>query len=310
MKLIFFGTPDFAAVILKALLPAHQVLAVVTQPDRPKGRGHAVQFSPVKVLAADNNLPVHQPETLRGVSIREILAEYGADAFIAAAYGLLLPPKILALPKHGCLCVHASLLPKYRGAAPMQYAILNGDTVTGVTIMQMDKGMDTGDMVLQRRLPILPGERLPGLHDRMAALGAECILETLSQIENGTAERTPQDNRLATYAPMISKEDGHIDWGKTSAQVMNVIRATDPWPGAYTLYQGQALKVWECEPLSGGNNTGEPGTVLRSDARSGLLIKTGDGVMKVLEVQAVGGKRMAAADYLRGHPVEAGAKLA
>lgn len=311
MKVIFMGTPDFSVPVLQTLLDTHTVAAVVTQPDRPKGRGHAVAFPPVKEQALLHGVPVLQPETLRDKAVQAVLRAYAADVFVVAAYGLFLPMKLLDMPVYGCVNVHASLLPKYRGAAPMQYAIMNGETVTGITMMYMARGMDTGDIILQRELTIGPDERFPSLHDRMAALGGQCTAEALSQIEKGTAERRPQHEEAVTYAAMITKDDGHIDWSHPTRRIINLTRALDPWPGPYTVLEGQALKIWVCQPAPANPlyETTPAGTVIAVEAKHGFMVKTGDGAVWVTEVQSGGGKRMKAADYLRGHPLPIGTVL-
>lgn len=317
MKIIFMGTPVFAERSLAAILetPAHEVLAVCTQPDRPAGRGHRLTQSPVKELALAHGLPVFQPETLRisdenAKKIREELKNFGADIFVVAAYGLLLPKGVLSMPPHGCVNVHASLLPKYRGASPIHAAILNGDRETGITIMHMDAGIDTGDMILQKSLEIGAEERFAELHDRMAALGGEAILEALSQIESGTAARIPQNNALATHAPKLEKSDGRIDWADKTEKIFNQVRAL----ACFTERSGEVLKIWAVQNpivdklttnriLQNSENS-PPGTVLA--ANHGLVVKTGDGALRVTELQAVGKKRMSAADFLRGQKIEVG----
>jgi methionyl-tRNA formyltransferase len=304
VKIIFMGTPDFAVPVFYALLNAgHEVRAALTQPDRPKGRGHSVAYSPVKEAALKKGVPVLQPEKLRGgKEIRETLKSYNADMFVVAAYGLILPQRILDMPPLGCVNVHASLLPKYRGASPLHSALLNGDEKNGVTIMYMAAGVDTGDMILKRELKIESGERFPSLHDRMAALGGECITEAIAQIVSGTAARTPQNEADASYAPMIGKEDGHIDWRWPSERIINLTRALDPWPGPYTLIEDKPLKIWRCEVYAGQyDETSAPGVILNADTARGLVIRTADGALNVTELQAVGGRRMKAVDYLRGH---------
>ncbi len=322
LKIIFMGTPDFAVPVFYALLNAgHEVRAAVTQPDRPKGRGHGVQFSPVKDAALKAGVPVLQPQVLRNnKEAREALRSYGADIFVSASYGLLLTQKILEIPPLGCVNVHASLLPKYRGASPIHRALLNGDDVTGITIMYMARGLDTGDIILQRELAIGADERFPSLYERMAALGGECITEALAQIENGTAKRTPQDDAASSYTSMINKEDGHINWESPPQRIVNLTCAFDPWPGPYSALNGQTLKIWKCEPAEGGGalpgtvehgNTGGalPGTVLSVDPARGFTVQTGGGALLITEVQPTGGKRMKAADYLRGHKITAGERL-
>ena len=320
MKILFMGTPDFAVPILNALITRHEICAVVTQPDRPRGRGQAMAFSAVKQWAAEKSLPVLQPETLKHPAAQAEIGAFEAEAFVVAAYGLFLPKKVRDMPKFGCINVHGSLLPQYRGASPMQRTILNGDTETGITIIHMSRGIDTGDMILRRAIPVGAEERIGALHDRMAVLGGECILEALAQLENQTAKRIPQDEAAATCAPMISKEDGHINWHEPSVQIKNRLRAMDPWPGTYALYEGQVLKVWDCVPVDFSLSDSEPlavkppgaevpGTVLAVDSAKGFSVKTGDGAVWVTEVQAVGGRRMKTADYLRGHEVRVGVVL-
>jgi methionyl-tRNA formyltransferase len=306
MKVIFMGTPTFAVPCLNAIAERHNVLAVCTQPDRPGGRGHKLQPSPVKEAALEKNIPVLQPETLRlsdpnAKIARARLQEYGADIFVVAAYGLLLPKGVLAMPRHGCVNIHASLLPKYRGASPIHSAILNGDPETGITIMQMDTGLDTGDIILQKSLPISPTETLPTLHDRMSTLGAEAILEALSQIENGTATRTPQNNSLATHSPLIKKSDGEINWNEPTEKILNKIRALNPWPGCFTTLDNEIIKIWQAEnfvPISGQGAmplVGEWG-----QSPHGLICGTANGAIRIIELQAPGKKRMPAEDFLRG----------
>jgi methionyl-tRNA formyltransferase len=305
MKIIFMGTPDFAVPIFKSLVNKHDVRAVFTQPDRPKGRGMAMQQSPVKQAALESGVQVWQPETLRNKAVREKLAGFNADIFIVAAYGLIIPERILSMPPLGCVNVHASLLPAYRGASPIHRSLMNGDTVTGITIMHMDRGIDTGDIILQRELSIGAGESFLSLHDRMSALGSECIMEALTQIGNGTASRTPQNEAMATYAPLIKKTDGLIDWNQPGIDIVNRVRAFDPWPGAYTLYNGQTVKIWRLE-LSPERGTEPPGTMLAADNKKGILVQTADSAIWITEIQALGKKRMPAADYLRGHKIQAG----
>ena len=323
MKIVYMGTPEFAVPPLKQLLAHHDVLAVCTQPDRPAGRGYKLQMSPVKALALEAGVEVLQPETLlikkkpaanqqnaAAKEIRDYLAKLDADIFIVAAYGLILPKAVLTMPRYGCVNIHASLLPKYRGAAPIHAAIRDGETVTGITIMQMDTGIDTGDIILKRQLGIAPDERFPSLHDRMAELGGECILEALAQIEAGTATYSPQDDAGSSYAPMIQKTDGLIDWAWPTARIINLTRAFDPWPGPYSVYKGVAIKIWRVEAADiGGAQDALPGTILAADPSAGLLVRTGDGATWVRELQAPGSKRMPAKDYLRGRSIDTGERF-
>jgi len=285
------GTPAFAVPCLNALVTRHEVLAVCTQPDRPSGRGHKLQASPVKEAALAQGIPVFQPETLRfsddnAKKIRKQLADLNADIFIVADYGLLLPKGVLCMPQNGCVNVHASLLPKYRGASPIHSAILNGDEETGITIMQMDTGLDTGDIILQKSLCIHPTEAFPELHDRMAELGAEALLDALEKIGNNTAIPTPQDNSQATHSPLIKKSDGEINWSNTTEKILNQIRALNLWPGCFTTFNGEIIKIFKAEeaPLS----------------KKVLIFETADGAVRVTELQAPGKKRMPAEDFLRG----------
>jgi len=306
MEIVFMGTPVFSVPILESLARAHNVTAVVTQPDRPVGRGKAMQYSAVKNCALQLGLPVLQPERLRGPEVAAQLAAIPAQVFVVVAYGQLLPPRVLRIPPLGCINIHASLLPQYRGAAPMQRAIMDGQTQTGVTIMHMDKGMDTGDAVLSKVLPIAPGHRFTDVHDGMAQLSCACILEALAQLEAGTATRQPQDHAAATYAPMLTKEDGCLDWQRPAAALYNQVRALDPWPGTYTTYGGQMLKVWDLFPC-GTETTAPPGTVLESETC--LRVATGSGTVCITVLQGPGTKRMPAADYLRGRCIPVGTML-
>ena len=323
MKIVFMGTPDFAVPALKELMAHHDVIAVCTQPDRPAGRGHKLQMSPVKALATHGNVEVLQPEALRikrnlafddlkGIqtnanakATRKYLASLDADVFVVAAYGLLLPKAVLDMPRRGCINIHASLLPKYRGASPINAVLANGEATTGITIMYMDVGVDTGDMILQRELTIEPDERFQSLHNRMAMLGAECILEALDQIEKGVNQRIPQDEAAASYAPMIKKADAHINWAWPTERIVNLTRAYDPWPGPYTLYNDEPIKIWQVEKAD-DNQGSQPGTVLASDLIKGIQVQTGDGTAWIQELQAAGGKRMKATAYLRGREVRVG----
>ena len=307
MRILFMGTPDFAVPILKTLAQKYQVLAAVTQPDRPKGRGRGVMFSPVKECALSLGLPVLQPEKAREDNFIETITALEADVFVVVAYGQILPTRILQIPPLGCINIHASLLPRYRGAAPMQRAILNGDPVTGITVIYMDKGIDTGDMILKKSLPIEESDRFVDVHDKMAALSCECIVRALEQIKAGTAVREPQNPEEATYAPVLKKEDGRINWNCTTTRIINQMRALDPWPGTYTYHEGQVLKIWDCVSWEGSKPDAKPGEVL--EAKEHLLVKTGDGALSITELQGQGGKRMRSEDYLRGRGIAVGTVL-
>ncbi len=308
MNIIFMGTPDFARDSLEAIYNArHHILAVVTNPDKPKGRGMKMLASPVKEFALEHNLPVYQPVTVKNNA--EFIEEMKAlqpDLICVVAYGKILPKEILDIPPYGCINVHASLLPKYRGAAPIQWAVLNGDTLTGVTTMYMDIGMDTGDMILTKEVSIGENETTGELWDRLSKIGGELLSETIKQIEENTAPRIPQGNDF-TMAPMLSKEMAKIDWRtKTSKEVKNLVRGLNPIMGAYTMYQGKKIKLWNIEIVDNiqVDQAQQPGQILIADDKQGLYIKTIDGVIKVLEIQGENAKRMSTQDFLRGNKME------
>jgi methionyl-tRNA formyltransferase len=312
LSLIFAGTPEFSVRALEALIASkHRVLSVYTQPDRPAGRGQQVTMSAVKQCALRHQLPVEQPPTLKDATAVERLAQWQADLMIVVAYGLLLPKNVLETPRLGCVNIHASLLPRWRGAAPIQRAIQAGDKETGVTIMQMDVGLDTGPMLLERVIPIGPrefagpdvasGPRLerPTLHDRLAALGSKAIIEAIDAIAAGTATPRPQPQEGATYASKIRKEEALIDWSKSAVEIDRQVRAFNPWPVAETRWNGQQLRVWEATPLA-IDVSAAPGTVIATRA-NGIDVATGDGVLQLTRVQAAGRKAMPAEDFLKAH---------
>ena len=312
MKIVFMGTPDFAATSLNALIEAnYNIEAVVTNPDRPKGRGMKMLYTPVKEVAISKGIPIFQPEKVRkNEDFINKIKEINPDVICVVAYGKILPKEILDIPKYGCINVHASLLPKYRGAAPIQWAILNGDKETGVTTMYMDVGMDTGDMILTEKVQIGENETTGELWDRLAKIGGKLLVETLKQVENGTAPRTPQGNDF-TMAPMLDKEMSKIDWeNKTAEEIKNLVRGLNPIMGAYTLLNGKKIKFWKVEVV---NNIGydennikilKNGTVLVSDPRDGIYIKTKKGILRVLEIQGENAKKMPIQDFLRGSRIE------
>ena len=305
MRIVFMGTPDFAVPCLERLLAdGHQVAGVFTQPDKPKGRGHHLQPPPVKELALARGLPVYQPATLRDGQALETLRALAPQLAVVVAYGKILPPALLAVPPLGCINVHGSLLPRWRGAAPIQWSVLSGDRQAGVTTMYLAEGMDTGDMILRRSTPVGPQETSGQLYERLAELGAQLLGETVELIAQGRAPRTPQQEEEATYAPMLTKELAAIDFMKPAAQVHNLVRGMNPWPVAHTLLEGQPLKVYAARLAKG---SGAPGQVLESRGR--LVVACGQGAVERLELQAQGKKRMAAADYLRGHPLAPGTVL-
>lgn len=304
MKILFMGTPDFSVPCLKALLDAgHTVLGAVTQPDKPKGRGHKMQAPPVKVCAQENNIPVFQPETLRNGALEETLKELEPELIVVVAYGKILPPYILEYPKYGCINVHASLLPQYRGAGPIQWSVINGETATGVTTMHMAEGLDTGDMILKMATPIEPDETAGELHDRLAVMGAELLIETVSMLRDGNAPREAQDDALSSYAPMISKETGRIDWSQPAQTVVNLVRGTNPWPMSHTTYVGAPMKVIQAR--LGSDCKGTAGEILNLTSDKELEVACGDGKSVIIsEIQMQGGKRMHVRDYLNGHTIE------
>ena len=305
MRICFMGTPEFALPTLQVLAEKHEVVAVVSQPDKPKGRGKKLQFTPVKELALSLGLEVLQPEKIKNPDFVETLRRLDADIFIVIAYGQILSEEILNIPKYGCLNIHGSLLPKYRGAAPIQWAIINGENVTGVTIMQMDKGLDTGDMILKKEMPILADDDSNSLHERMSVIGAEALITALESIENGTAIFTKQDDNLSTYASMLKKQMGHISWDDTSDKIINLIRGLNPWPTAYTYMDGETLKIWKAKKSTDDYN-GANGEIVKVDVKDGITVKTGDGAIILTEIQGKSGKRMEATKYILGHNIKNG----
>lgn len=309
MKVIFMGTPDFAVPCLDMLIKeGHEVCLVVTQPDKPKGRGKKMLFPPVKEKAIEYGIEVFQPVKVKEEEAVEKLRSYNADIIVVVAFGQILPESILNMPKYGCVNVHGSLLPKYRGAAPIQWSVINGDTKTGVTTMYMEKGLDTGDMLLKAEFDITSYDTYGTVHDKMCVIGADVLKETLVKIENGTIVREKQDDALSNYAPMISKETGHIDWNKTSFEIINLIRGLDPVPAAWTVYNEEVLKIWKAVEIECDNTTAKCGEIA-DITKKGFVVKTGDGFVLVTEIQARGGKRMATDAYMRGHAVEKGIVL-
>lgn len=310
MRVVFMGTPEFAVGALEAILAAgHQVAAVVTQPDKPKGRGKEVQMTPVKACAVSHGIPVFQPVRIKEREAVETLRGYQADIFVVAAFGQILSEEILAMPRYGCVNIHASLLPRYRGAGPIQWAIINGEEKTGVTIMQMDKGLDTGDMLLKKEVVIGPRETGDSLHDKLAAVGAGLIVEALSGIERGELVPEKQREEETCYAKMLHKSMGRIDWQQSAAELDRLIRGLLSWPGAYTAFRGKNLKIWEAEVSAWPEDTGAaPGTVAGVD-REAFYVKTGDGILRILAVQPEGKKRMAVKEFLLGYQVKAGEQL-
>jgi methionyl-tRNA formyltransferase len=307
MRVIFAGTPDFAAAALGAVLDAgHVVPLVLTQPDRPAGRGMALQASPVKRLALEHGLAVHQPPSLKTEEARRPLREAAADVMVVAAYGLILPQAVLNLPRLGCLNIHASLLPRWRGAAPIQRALLAGDKETGITIMQMDAGLDTGPMLLARALPIAPDDTAQTLHDKLAALGAALIVQALDGLARGSLAPRPQPTEGVTYAAKLDKTEARIDWRQPAAEIARAVRAFNPSPGAYTRLGDTTIKVWAARPENGAGAA--PGTVLEASP-AGIRVACGQGSLRLEILQKSGGKRLAAGEFLRGFALAPGSRF-
>ena len=305
MRIVFMGTPDFAVPSLQALIDAgHEVCAVYTQPDKPQGRKQILTAPPVKTLALEHDIPVFQPNTLKNEDEQARLRELAPEVIIVVAYGKLLPKAVLDIPPHGCINVHGSLLPRWRGAAPIQWAVIAGDEMAGVTTMQMAEGLDTGDMLLTYETKVGEKETAGELFDRLAQSGAELLIQTLVKLDEITPR--PQDDAQSCYAHMLDKQMAVIDWSKSTHEIDCLIRGLNPWPIALTMLSGERLKVFAAEKAAGN---GEPGTVLEADPKKGLTVACGEGALKLIEIQLVGGKRMKATDFLRGHAIEVGTKL-
>lgn len=305
MRIVFMGTPDFAVPSLQALIDAgHDVCAVYTQPDKPQGRKQILTAPPVKTLALEHDIPVFQPNTLKNEDEQARLRELAPEVIIVVAYGKLLPKAVLDIPPHGCINVHGSLLPRWRGAAPIQWAVIAGDEMAGVTTMQMAEGLDTGDMLLTYETKIGEKETAGELFDRLAQSGAELLIQTLVKLDEITLR--PQDDAQSCYAHMLDKQMAVIDWSKSAHEIDCLIRGLNPWPIALTTLSGERLKVFAAEKAAGN---GEPGAVLEADPKKGLTVACGEGALGLTEIQLVGGKRMKATDFLRGHVIEVGTKL-
>lgn len=305
MRILFMGTPDFAAAVLDRLgRTEHEIVGAVSQPDKPRGRGHKLMPTDVKLKAQELDIPVYQPETLRNKAFLPELEKLNPDMIVVAAYGKLLPHYIIDFPKYGCINVHASLLPKYRGAAPIQWSIINGEEKTGVSIMRMDYGLDTGDIVSMVETPIGEYETSEQLFDRLAVIGAELLVETVDEIGNGTASYTKQNDDEHTYAPMIDKKTGIIDWYRGAREISKLICGMNSYPLAQTTYKGKALKIADAEVTSDGS--GRPGEIIGLVKNKGLLVSCGEGALYLKNVQFEGSKRMYVEDYARGHAIESG----
>lgn len=318
MKIVFMGTPDFAVGALEAIIQAgHRVCAVVTQPDKPKGRGKEMQFTPVKACALKYGIPVFQPVKIKEPEAVETLRGYDAELFVVAAFGQILSEEILSMPRYGCVNIHASLLPKYRGAGPIQWAIINGEKETGVTIMQMEKGLDTGDILLQERVLIDEKETGDSLHDKLAIAGAKLIVKAIPEIEAGTLIPVRQKEEESSYARMLQKSMGRIEWEKPAAQIERLVRGLNSWPSAYTSYHDKTLKIWESslanisDAVQSGHDTvpdQEPGTIV-SVTKDAFYVQTGEGILKVAQIQMEGKKRIPVKDFLLGYQLREGERL-
>jgi len=311
MKILFMGTPDFAKESLEAVYEAnYEILGVVTNPDRPKGRGMKLVASPVKEYAISKNLEIYQPEKVRNnIEFIEKMKALKPDVICVVAYGKILPKEILEIPKLGCINVHGSLLPKYRGAAPIQWAVINGEKTTGITTMYMDVGMDTGDMILKQEVEIAPNETTGELWDRLSKIGGQLLVKTLEQIEKGIAPRIPQGNDFS-MAPMLNKEISKIDWNnKTAIEIKNLVRGLNPIMGTYSYLEGKKIKFWKIDILPNDNSNVKNGTIINADCKDGLYIKAKDGIIKVLEIQGENARKMDIKEFLRGNSIKIGSIL-
>lgn len=308
MKVIFMGTPDFSVGTLAALVEAgHEVVLAVTQPDKPKGRGKEMQYTPVKEYALEKGIPVYQPEKVRRPECIEELKKYQADVCVVIAFGQILPKEILEMTPYGCINVHASLLPKYRGAAPIQWAIINGESISGVTTMQMDEGLDTGDMLEKVEVPL--GEKITGgeLHDLLAEAGAKLCVQTLEKLEKGELKPEKQSETPTAYARMLDKKLGNIDWTRPAVEIERLIRGLNPWPSAYTTWNEKTMKIWDADVVD-EEKTAEPGTIIEVTKQT-FSVQTGEGALRINELQIPGKKKMSADAFLRGYQVKTGEKL-
>lgn len=308
MKVVFMGTPDFSVPCLQAIIDeGHEVVAVVTQPDKPKGRGKKMSMPPVKELAIKYDIEVYQPQRVKTDEFVNILKDINPDVIIVVAFGQILSKDILDIPKYGCINVHASLLPKYRGAAPINWVIINGEKTTGVTTMYMDVGLDTGDMILKKEMNIEVDQTAGELHDKMMYVGADVLKDTLRLIENNNAPREKQNDDESSYAPIMDKNLGNINWAKQSEEIYNLIRGTNPWPSAYTKYNDDTMKIWKSEILDKESNN-KPGTILKVD-KEGIQVATGNKILLLKEIQMPGKRRMSVEDYIKGNDIDTNSTL-
>lgn len=302
MKIVFMGTPEFAVPCLQKIIDeGHEVVSVVTQPDKPKGRGKKLAMPPVKELALKYDIPVYQPLKAREESFVETLKELNPELIVVVAFGQILPKSILNIPKYGCVNVHASLLPRYRGAAPLNWVIINGEEKTGVTTMYMDEGLDTGDMILKSEIPLDDEITAGELHDKMMIDGAQVLKETIDLISKGQAPREKQNNENTCYSPIMNKSLGNIDWNKSAKDIHNLIRGINPWPSAYTTYEAQTMKIWKTKVIN-ENSYKKPGTIL-SVGKEGIEVSTGEGSIQIKEIQMSGKKRMEVHEYIKGNNI-------
>lgn len=309
MKIVFMGTPDFAAGALEALISAgHEISAVVTQPDKPRGRSRELLPPPVKQSALKHHIPVMQPRRIRTPEAVAELKQYPADVYIVAAFGQILSQEVLDIPKYGSLNIHASLLPKYRGTSPIQHVILDGEEKTGVTIMQMDAGIDTGDMLYKREIPIEDTDNYETLHDKLMILGGEAIVEALDLLERGELTPEKQEDSLSCYAPLIDKDMGRVDFSRSALELDRLIRGLTPWPSAFTSYRGRQLKIWKAQVTDMENITAAPGEILKVD-KDCVTVAAGTGALRIYELQLEGKKRMSAHDFLLGVKLQPGERL-
>lgn len=308
MKVVFMGTPDIAVPCLQKIIDeGHEVIGVVTQPDKPKGRGKKLGMSPVKELALKYDIPVYQPIRARDDEFVQTLKHLNPELIVVVAFGQILPKAILDIPKLGCINVHVSLLPKYRGAAPINWVIINGEQKTGVTTMYMDEGLDTGDMILKSEVDLDDNITAGELHDKMMEIGADTLKQTMDLIEKGCAPREPQNHDEFSYAPIMNKSLGNIKWNNSAKEIHNLVRGVNPWPSAYTIYNGDTMKIWKTEVL-GEKSDKTPGTILKVD-KDGIRISTEDNIILVKEIQMPGKKRVLVSEYIKGNTIESGAIL-
>ncbi|MFZ7132046.1 MAG: methionyl-tRNA formyltransferase [Eubacteriales bacterium] len=312
MRVAFMGTPQFALQTLKVLVESqHEVIVVVTQPDKPNKRGNKVVFSPIKTYAQEQGIPFLQPDKIKNKAVIEKIKSYHPDVIVVVAYGQLLPKEILDFPRFGCINIHASLLPLYRGSAPIHWSIIQGESITGVSTMIMDAGMDTGDIIYKESVEIKEDTTVAMLHDILSRVGAKLLLRTLEDIEKGIAPRIPQDDTLSTYAPLLTKDTGKINWNKlTSKEIYNLVRGTYPWPAAYTTYQSSKIKICKTAIYSGAMLPDvSPGTIVAHHGKAGLLVKTLDGGIYIIKIHVPNKKEMHVDDYLKGNKMELGTIL-